>query len=47
MESTGKREERNSWRRWVIREMGRRWNELRFLAPDRQKWKELVNSLRS
>jgi len=26
---------RNSWRRSVIKEMGRRWNELRFVAADR------------
>ena len=28
---------RNSWRRSVIKETGRSWNELRFLAADRQK----------
>jgi hypothetical protein len=27
---------RNSWRRSVIKEAGRSWNELRFLAADRQ-----------
>ena len=26
---------RNSWRRSVIKETGRSWNELRFLAADR------------
>jgi hypothetical protein len=26
---------KNSWRRSVIKEAGRRWNELRFLAADR------------
>jgi hypothetical protein len=26
---------------------GRSWNELRFLAADRQKWKEFVDNLRS
>jgi len=36
---------RNSWRRSVIKEAGRSWNELRFLAPDRQKWKGLIDSL--
>jgi hypothetical protein len=36
---------KNSWRRWVIKESGRSWNELRFLAADRQKWKELVDNL--
>jgi hypothetical protein len=38
MESSGKQEERkakkNSWRRSVIKETGRSWNELRFLAAD-------------
>jgi hypothetical protein len=31
----------------VIKEVGRSWNELRFLAADRQKWKEFVDNLRS
>ena len=39
----GKR--KNSWRRSVIKEVGRSWNELRFLAADRQKWKELTDNL--
>jgi len=26
---------KNSWRRLVIKEVGRSWNELRFLAADR------------
>jgi hypothetical protein len=47
MESSGKQEERNSLRRLVIKEVGRSWNELRFLAADRQKWKELVDKLHS
>jgi hypothetical protein len=38
---------KNSWRRSVIKEAGRSWNELRFLAADRKKWKELVDNLRS
>ena len=38
---------KNSWRRTVIKEAGRSWNELSFLADDRQKWKELVDKLRS
>jgi hypothetical protein len=38
---------RNSWRSSVIKEAGRSWNELRFLAADRQKWKELVDNLYS
>ena len=36
---------KNSWRRSVIKEAGRSWNKLRFLAADRQKWKELVDNL--
>ena len=36
---------RNSWRRLVIKEAGRSWNELRFLAADRQKWKGLIDNL--
>jgi hypothetical protein len=36
---------RNSWRRPVIKEAGRSWNELRFLAADRQKWKGLIDNL--
>jgi len=36
---------RNSWRSSVIKEAGRSWNELRFLAADRQKWKGLIDNL--
>jgi len=36
---------RNSWRRSVIKEVGRSWNKLRFLAADRQKWKGLIDNL--
>jgi ribosomal 50S subunit-associated protein YjgA (DUF615 family) len=36
---------RNSWRRSVIKEAGRSWNELRSLAADRQKWKGLIDNL--
>ena len=36
---------KNSWRRSVIKEAGRSWNELSFLAADRQKWKELIDNL--
>jgi len=36
---------KHSWRRSVIKEVGRSWNELRFLAADRQKWKELIENL--
>ena len=36
---------KNSWRRSVIQEVGRSCNELRFLAADRQKWKELIDKL--
>ena len=33
---------RNSWRRSVIKEVGRSWNEL---AAERQKWKGLIDNL--
>ena len=36
---------RNNWRRSVNEEVGRSWNELRFLAADRQKWKGLIDNL--
>ena len=36
---------RNSWRRMVTKEVGRSWNELRFLAADRQMWKDLIDNL--
>ena len=36
---------RNSWRRSVNKEAGRSWNELRFLATDRRKWKGLIDNL--
>jgi hypothetical protein len=36
---------RNSWRRSVNKEAGRSWNELRFLAADRRKWKGLIDNL--
>ena len=36
---------KNSWRRSVMKEAGRSWNELRFLAADRQKWKGLIDNL--
>jgi len=42
-----RRRPRNRWRRSVIKEAGRSWNELRFLAADRQKWKGLIDNLRS
>jgi hypothetical protein len=35
---------KNSWRRSVIK-VGRSWNEVRFLATDRQKWKEFAGNL--
>jgi hypothetical protein len=43
--SRKRRRPKNSWRRSVIKEAGRSWNELRFLAADRQKWKELIDNL--
>jgi hypothetical protein len=36
---------KTSWRRLVTKEVGRSWNELQFLAADRQKWKELIDNL--
>jgi hypothetical protein len=48
LESSGKQKRgrpRNSWRRSVIKEVVRSWNELRFLATDRQKWKGLIDNL--
>ena len=36
---------RNSWRRLVNKEAGRSWNELRFSAANRQKWKGLMDNL--
>jgi len=36
---------KNRRRRSVIKEVGRSWNKLRFLAADRQKWKELIDNL--
>jgi hypothetical protein len=32
---------KNSWKRSVIKEADRSWNELRFSVADRQKWKGL------
>jgi len=36
---------KNSWRRSVNKEAGRSWNELKFLAADRRKWKGIINNL--
>jgi hypothetical protein len=36
---------KNSWRRSTIKEANRSWNELRFLAADRQKWKRLIDNV--
>jgi hypothetical protein len=47
-ELSGKQEEKKTekqWRRLVIKEAGRSWNELRFLAADRQKWRGLIGNL--
>jgi len=43
--SRKRRRTKNSWRRSFIKEVGRSGNELRFLAADRQKWKELIDNL--
>jgi hypothetical protein len=45
--SRKRRRPKISWRISVIKEARRSWNELRFLAADRQKWKELVDNLHS
>jgi hypothetical protein len=34
---------KDTWRRSITKEAGRSWNELRFMAADRQKWKELTH----
>jgi hypothetical protein len=36
---------KNSWRRSIIKEAGRSWNEISFLAAARQNWKEFVDNL--
>jgi hypothetical protein len=36
---------RNSWRRSVNKEVGRSWNEPRFLAADRRKRKGVIDNL--
>jgi hypothetical protein len=36
---------RNSWRGSTLREAGRSWSELRYLAADREKWKKPVDDL--
>jgi hypothetical protein len=38
---------RHSWRRSTLREAGRGWNELRYLAEDRDEWRKLVDDLGS
>ena len=48
LEPSRKQEERrlrNGWRRSVNKEAGRSWNELRFLAVERRKWKGLIDNL--
>jgi hypothetical protein len=48
LEPSGKQEERKSEKQLEkIKEAGRSWNELRYLAADRQKWKGLIDNLRS
>jgi hypothetical protein len=41
----GRGRPRNSWRRSTLREAGRSWSELRYLAADQDKWKKLVDDL--
>ena len=48
LEPSRKQEERKTEKQLekiVIKEAGRSWNELRFLAADRQKWKGLIDNL--
>jgi hypothetical protein len=44
-ENRGRGRPRNSWRRSTLREAGRSWSELRYLAADQDKWKKLVDDL--
>jgi hypothetical protein len=39
-----KRGRQKNQRRSVIKEAGRSWNELSFLAPYREKWKEFIDN---
>ena len=43
--TSGTGRQKNSCKRSVIKDVGRSWNELRFLAADRQKWKGLIDNL--
>jgi hypothetical protein len=36
----GRGRPRNSWRRSTLREAGRSWSELRYLAVDQDKWEK-------
>jgi hypothetical protein len=36
---------RSRWRKFTLREAGRRWSELRHLAAGRDKWKKRVDDL--
>jgi hypothetical protein len=47
LREAGREEDQNNWKRSVIKEAGRSWNEVRFLAAHREKWKEFVDNLRS
>jgi hypothetical protein len=41
----GRGRPRNSWRRSILREAGRSWSEVRYLAAVWGKWKKLVDHL--
>jgi hypothetical protein len=41
----GRGRPRNSWRRSILREAGRSWSDLKYLATDRDKWENLVDDL--
>ena len=46
LRETGREEDQETaGRRSVNKEAGRSWNELSFLAADRQKWKGLIDNL--
>jgi hypothetical protein len=50
MEPSGNEEERKTkelLEKIGYQSSGKCWNELRFLAANRQKWKELADNLRS
>jgi hypothetical protein len=48
LKPSGKQEERKAkklFKKIGYQKLVRSWNKLRFLAADRQKWKELIDNL--